>query len=349
MKTPNFDFVGRNRTWLIVSVSLVLLSIVSLAFRGLNLSIDFVGGTSFVLDGITEEVTSADLAAAAAEAGATDVVAQVKLDGDVATGAIVRTAALELGSDEAVAVQEALTEVSGASQTDISFVGPSWGRRISQKALEALVVFMVVVVLYISVRLEFKMAMAAVLALVHDIFITIGLYSLAGFNVSPSTVIALLTILGYSLYDSVVVFDRVQETTGGIDAKRFTYSSLVNRSMNEVLWRSVNTSLTSLIPVGSLLFLGSRLLGADTLSDLALALFIGMALGAYSSLFVAGPFLAFWKSREPEHVETAARLQAKVGPEVASASGLSPDEHARSQAPVTTDYVRGRGKRKRRK
>lgn len=347
MRTPNFDFVGRRKTWAIVSGVLILVSALSLGIRGLNLSIDFVGGTSFVLDGITEDVTSAELSDTAAAVGAEDVVSQVKLvDGEPA-GAIVRTASLELGSDEATAVQEALVEVSGATQADISFVGPSWGERISQKALQALVVFLLVVIAYISIRLEFKMAIAAVIALVHDIFITVGLYSLVGFSVSPSTVIALLTILGYSLYDSVIVFDRVQETTSGIDAKKYPYDLLVNRSMNEVLWRSLNTSLTSLIPVGSLLFLGSRLLGADTLSDLALALFIGMALGAYSSLFVAGPYLAWTKMREPEHAETAKRLAARAGTTPEGVTAPSADENAMRQAPVTTEYVRGRGKRKR--
>jgi preprotein translocase subunit SecF len=230
----------------------------------------------------------------------------------------------------------------------VSFVGPSWGQRISRKALEALVVFLVVVVAYISLRLEFKMAMAAVLALVHDVIITIGLYSLVGFSVSPSTVIAMLTILGYSLYDSVVVFDRVEENVATIGGPgRRTYAEAVNTSLNEVLWRSLNTSFTSLMPVGALLLVGAQLLGAETLQDLALALFIGMAIGAYSSIFVATPFLAWWKEQEPEYAEMSAKLAERIerGEEPAT---QGTDVRA-ARAPITTEYVRGQGKRKKRR
>lgn len=348
MRRPNFDFVGRFRTWIIISGVLVAISIAALAFRGLNLSIDFVGGTSFILDGITEDVTAQDLREAASAAGAADVSAQVRLEDGEPIGALVRTDELTLGSDEAFAVQTALEEVTGAENTEISFVGGSWGERISRKAVEALLVFLVVVIAYISIRLEFKMAVAAVVALVHDLFITVGLYALVGFNVSPATVIALLTILGYSLYDSIIVFDRVKENATGPLATRVRYDQLVNLSMNEVLWRSINTSMTSLLPVGALLLIGSQVLGADTLNDLALALFIGMALGAYSSLFVAGPLLGWWKMREPEQVELAARLADRSGGEAAPAA-LAPDEVAAQHAPITTEYVRGQGKRKRRR
>jgi preprotein translocase subunit SecF len=348
VKTPHFDFVGRRRTWLYVSSALVLVSIAAIALRGLNLSIDFVGGTSFVLEGVTEDVTAQQLREVAGDAGAEDVVAQIKTEGDRPVGALVRTSELALGSDEALAVQRSLEEVSGAADSQISFVGASWGERISRKAIEALVVFLIVVVLYISFRLEFKMAVAAVLALVHDLFVTVGLYALVGFNVSPATVIALLTILGYSLYDSIVVFDRVKENADSMGGQRLPYDTMVNTSMNEVLWRSVNTSLTSLLPVGSLLFVGSQVLGADTLNDLALALFIGMALGAYSSLFVAGPFFAWWKMQEPEHAQHAERLATRVGRGAAPAPA-APDERAVANAPITTEYVRGRGKGRKRK
>jgi preprotein translocase subunit SecF len=348
MKTPTIDFVGRRRQWAMVSAALLLLSLATLAVRGLNLSIDFVGGTSFLIEDITRtEVTTGELTDAAEGAGATDVTAQLTTDGGEPTGAIVRTGAIELGGETEDAVEAALAEVTGSESVDVTFVGPSWGQRISTKALEALVVFLVVVVLYISVRLEFKMAVAAVVALIHDIAITIGLYSLAGFNVSPSTVIALLTILGYSLYDSVVVFDRIEENTAALGGPgRRTYAEAVNTSMNEVLWRSVNTSLTSLLPVGALLLLGSQILGATTLQDLALALFIGMALGAYSSLFVAGPLLAWWKEREPEHQHRAERLRSRIesGDE---SEHVDAGEVAASRAPITTEYVRGTGKKKR--
>ncbi|MCA1782263.1 MAG: protein translocase subunit SecF [Intrasporangiaceae bacterium] len=301
------------------------------------------------------DVTATELREAAESGGAEDVVAQVQLDGDQATGAVIRTESLEPGSDASNAVRDALVEASQAGDVSINFVGPTWGQRITRQAAEALLVFLIVIVIYISLRLEFKMAVAAVIALVHDLAITIGVYALVGFNVSPATVIALLTILGYSLYDTVVVFDRVKDNAIGLgDPGRRTYAELVNTSLNEVLWRSVNTSITSLLPVGALLFIGGQVLGATTLQDLALALFIGMAVGIYSSLFVAGPFLAWWKMRDPEEVRRAARVakseaggdEVVVDPEPVDAPAPGSPE---ARAPITTEYVRGQGKGKKRK
>ncbi|MFP5308288.1 MAG: protein translocase subunit SecF [Actinomycetes bacterium] len=349
MKTPSFDFIGKRRRWAAISVALLLVSLLSLAVRGLNLSIDFVGGTSFRLDGVTvPDLTAADLRDAVEGAGVTGASAQVVTEDDIAVAALVRTGAIEPGSAEDDAIRAALVEVSGADDVQVSFVGPSWGERISRKALEALVVFLVVVVAYISVRLEFKMAVAAVLALAHDVVITVGLYSLVGFSVSPSTVIALLTILGYSLYDSVVVFDRVEENVASIGGPgRRTYAETVNLSLNEVLWRSLNTSFTSLIPVGALLLVGAQLLGAETLQDLALALFIGIAIGAYSSIFLATPFLAWWKEKEPEYAAMSAKLAERI--ERGEAPAVEGPGARASRAPITTEYVRGEGKRRKRR
>jgi preprotein translocase subunit SecF len=352
MKTPTIDFVGRSARWALISGLLIALSVGALLIRGLDLSLDFVGGTSFQLVDVRGDLTSQELRDAAEGAGAADVVAQIQTAGDEATGAIVRTEAYEPGSAEAVAIEAALVEVAEAGEVNISFVGPTWGERITRQALEALLVFLVVVMIYISIRLEFKMAIAAVVALAHDILITIGLYALVGFNVSPATVIALLTILGYSLYDTVVVFDRIKDNSFTIgDPGRRTYPELVNSSMNEVLYRSLNTSITSLLPVGALLLLGGQVLGATTLQDLALALFIGMAVGIYSSLFVAGPVLAWWKSREPEEqrrIAKVARADAQARGEVLPASAPAPGS-PEARAPITTDYVRGEGKRRKRK
>lgn len=345
----SIDFVGRRRQWAAASAVLLLLSIGALLFRGLELSIDFVGGTAFTVEQVGDvDISAQDLNDVAAEAGATDVVAQLVTDGDVTIGAIVRTAALDPGSDTEQAVAAALQDATAAEAVDVTFVGPSWGERVSQQALRALVVFLVVVVIYISARLEPKMAGAAIVALVHDVAITIGAYALLGFTVSPSTVIAILTILGYSLYDSVVVFDRVEENAERLgDPGRRSYGEMVNTSMNEVLGRSLNTSITSLLPVGALLFLGANLLGAETLRDLSLALFVGMALGVYSSLFVAGPFLAWWKEREPEYATMARRLEEKI--EAGTAEEITAAEAVADRAPITTEYVRGSGKKKKRR
>lgn len=347
MKHTSIDFVGGYRRWAAISGLLLLVSIVALGVRGLNLSIDFEGGSSFVLEGVSQpDLSSEDLRSAATGAGATDVIAQVETTDGAATGALVRTAAVEPGGEQARDIQAALVEVSGADDVQVTFVGPTWGERISQKALQALIVFLIVVALYITLRLEAKMAGAAILALVHDIFITVGIYALVGFLVSPSTVIALLTILGYSLYDTVVVFDRVEETVGYIgEPGRRTYNQAVNTAMNEVFWRSLNTSITSLAPVGGLLFIGSQLLGATTLADLALALFVGMGLGTYSSLFVAGPFLAWWKSQEPDYAKLERRIEEEEGE---APPTLAEDVRDIARAPITSDYVRGPGSKPRR-
>ncbi len=353
MRTPTIDFVGRRRQWALVSGVLLLVALSAVMIRGLELSIDFVGGVSYTMTDVREDVTSAELRQAAERAGAEDVIAQVQLRDDVAIGAVVRTESMEPGSPESNAVQGALVEVAEPDDISISFVGPTWGERITRQAIEALIVFMIVIVIYISLRLEFKMAIAAVIALVHDLFITVGLYAAFGFHVSPATVIALLTILGYSLYDTVVVFDRVKDNAIALgEPGRRTYAELVNSSMNEVVYRSINTSLTSLLPVGGLLLIGAQVLGATTLQDLALALFIGMAVGIYSSLFVAGPFLAWWKMRDPEE----ARRAAKVAKEDAESGGVAPERAKASaegspeaRAPITTEYVRGQGRKRKRK
>ena len=346
MKQPRFDFVGRSRTWAMISLALVLVSVLGILVRGLNLSIDFEGGSSFTVEGVTTDVTAGDISDAVQAAGATDVRTQLVTDSEGQQGALVRTSAVDIDGPLSADIEAALAEVTGSEDIEESFVGPTWGDQISRRALEALVVFLIVVVIYISIRLQAKMAGAALVALVHDIIITVGVYAWFQFPISPNTVIALLTILGYSLYDTVVVFDRVEENATYLGQPgRRTYAQLVNTSQNEVLWRSINTSVTSLLPVGALLLIGSQLLGATTLQDLALALFIGMALGTYSSLFVAGPVLAWWVGREPEMAALADRY-ADSGEEVVAPA---PEAAAASRKPITTEYVRGEGKRKRRR
>jgi preprotein translocase subunit SecF len=359
MRTPTFDFVGRSRLWLIISVSLVAFSLLSLLIGGLDLSIDFAGGSQYRLEGVRADLTAQELQDAAEDAGAEDVSAQLQTRDGATVGALVRTAAQEPGSGGAQAVNDALRTVADADDVQESFRGPTWGQRITRQALQALLVFLVVIAIYISFRLEFRMAIAAIVALAHDLLITIGLYAAFGFNLSPATVIALLTILGYSLYDTVVVFDRVKENLHTLgDPGRRTVPELVNSSMNEVVYRSINTSITSLLPVGALLVIGAQLLGATTLQDLALALFLGMAVGIYSSLFVAGPLFAWLKSREPEE----AKRIAKVARADAEGRGPGPSEDVavaaapapaagtpEARKPITTEYVRGQGKRKKRR
>ncbi len=359
MRTPTIDFVGNYRRWILISGVLLAISVLSLGVRGLELSIDFVGGNAYQLVDIDPDVTSSGLREAAEDAGATDVIAQLQTTDGVTTGAQVRTESLEPASEVERAVRGALEEVAQPSEIGFEFVGPVWGERITRQAIEALLVFLVVVVLYITFRLEFKMAVASIAALVHDILITVGIYALVGFNVSPATVIALLTILGYSLYDSVVVFDRVKENAANLgDPGLRTFPEVVNASMNQVVYRSINTSITSLLPVGALLLLGAQVLGATTLQDLALALFVGMAVGVYSSLFVAGPLFAWLKGFEPEERRRVAKAaeqdaggdpDAEGEPVVAAPVEEPAPGSPEARAPITTEYVRGQGKQKKRR
>ena len=216
-----------------------------------------------------------------------------------ATTARVTAAMAKLGSTDAAAVS-------------VSNVGPTWGGQVTQRALTALIAFFVLVAIYISFRFEPKMALAAFVAMVHDLLVTVGVYSLFGLQITPDTVIAILTILGYSLYDTVVVFDRVRDNTGGVlKSGDITYGEMVNLSMNQTLARSINTSLVAILPVFSVLVVGAYILGATTLQSYGLALFVGLLSGAYSSIFIASPLLAWMKEREPRFKELAVRVAAR--------------------------------------
>lgn len=309
----DIDFIGRSRTWLIVSVVLVLLSLLGFALRGLNFSIDFTGGTAFVVENAGGDFTVPDVRDRLTELGIEESAVQIVDDG---AGALISTPEIEeVAGAEQRDVTAALAEITRTQEADIavSSVGPRWGQQITRQALIGLAVFLALVVLYITVRFELRMAIAALVTLLHDLVVTTGLYALFGFSVSPASVIALLTILGYSLYDTVVVFDRITEDTARVGpASSTTYGRMANGALNNVLIRSLSTSITSLLPVAALLIVGARLLGASTLTDLALALFIGMAIGTYSSIFVAAPFLVWLKERQPRLAALKER-RAKTG------------------------------------
>jgi preprotein translocase subunit SecF len=220
--------------------------------------------------------------------------------------------------EDAAKVQDVtreLAEITGSNLEDVSLnaVGPSWGEEISRKAIRALIVFLILITIYITLRFELRMAIPTLIALIHDVLITLGVYSIAGFEVTPATVIAVLTILGFSIYDGIVVFDKVDENTKLVSvANGMTYSDMVDLSLNQVLMRSLNTSITALLPVASLLFLGSFVLGATTLQEFALALLIGLFAGAYSSIFIASPLLAVLKEREPRYRDIRRRIEGKA-------------------------------------
>jgi preprotein translocase subunit SecF len=304
----SYDFVGHRRLWLSISGVLLLISLVSLFVPGLNFGIDFKGGAVFRVQP-TQPVTEAQVRDAVGSVGEVIQVTESK-----PVQVIVQTK--ELPQPEVARVRTALAKVAGTQVNAVSTdsIGSKWGSTVSRKALFALLVFLVVVTVYVSLRMEFKMAAAALVALIHDLIITAGVYALARFEVTPATVIAILTILGYSLYDTVVVFDKVRENTGSLTAmSRTTYSEAANLAVNQTMMRSLNTSLASLLPIAALLFVGAFLLGAETLKDLALALFVGVAAGAYSSIFIATPLVAAWKEREPRYAQLRARVERLAG------------------------------------
>ena len=289
-----FDFVSISRRTIIVSTALVVLSILTMAILRFNLSIDFEGGVIVTVDNVAG-TTVDEIRAELRDVGYADARVQITGEGVIQ----VQTEALD--PDEQDLLVRTVTDAAGADVNDanVEAVGPTFGAEVTRRAVEALIVFLIVVSLFIAWRFEWKMALAALAALFHDLIIAGGLYAAIGFVVTPSTIIAVLTILGYSLYDTVVVFDKVTENVHEASS-RTTFSGIINLSMNQVLMRSINTSLTSLLPVGSLLFVGFFAIGAETLREFALALFIGIAIGTYSSLFVASPLLAMWKEGEPE-------------------------------------------------
>ncbi len=300
------DFVGNRRRWFTISAVILVVALASLGIRQLNLGIEFVGGLSIQAPNPAGADVS-EVRQAFFEIGVQEATIQ-ELD----DGAAVRVTTRELDTETEGAAIEAISSVTEAGEDEISVetVGPSFGALVARRALIALGVFLGAVVLFISWRLEFKMALAGLAALFHDLLITIGVYSLTGFPVSPGTVVAILVILGYSLYDTVVVFDKVEELVEIEEEK--TYTEIVNQAMNSVLARSLATSLTSLLPVGSILFVGSFILGASTLLDFALALFVGIAAGTYSSIFFAAPILATLKEREEEWQERAEWVERRI-------------------------------------
>ncbi len=316
----SFDFVGNRSKGFILSAILIVISAGALLLGGLNLGVDFRGGTVVEVENVNS-VSIGDMR---------DALRPLGLDGaqiqelDSGERSVIRVQTEAITDAEQDALIAAVTEQAGSAESSVTSVGPTFGADITSAAVRALLIFLTVIAVFISLRFEVAMAAGALAALFHDLIITAGVYAVTGLEVTPATVIAILTILGYSLYDTVVVFDKVSENLRvEEDAGRVPhYRSVINDSMNQVLMRSINTSLTSLLPIASLLIVGSFLLGATTLRDFALALFVGVAAGTYSSIFVASPVLSLWKDR----TETAPPARADVGAARDTASpGSGPD------------------------
>jgi preprotein translocase subunit SecF len=303
----SFNIVGNAKRWYVVSALFTLLSIGALALQGLHLGIEFKGGSAYTFTSTTATVEEARTAVEGAGISSELIVQKV---GD--TKIRVQTGSLTNAQSDAVESVIVSTFGVTAESIDTQIIGPSWGKEITKKALYGLIAFLIVIMLFLAMAFEPKMAIAAIVAVVHDVFITVGIYALVGFDVTPATVIGFLTILGYSLYDTVVVFDKVRENTRSITStSKQTYTQATNLAVNQTLVRSINTSVIALIPVGSILFVGAGLLGAGTLKDLSLALFIGMIVGAYSSIFIAPPVLAQLREKEPAMIALAKRVNAR--------------------------------------
>jgi preprotein translocase subunit SecF len=305
----SIDFVGRRRLWYLIAAVAVALSLLSLGVRGLNLGMEFRGGSEFRVSNTTTQTEKLGVdAVQAVVPGAQSRVSKLGSDS-------VRIETDKLTQSETDEVRSGVARAYGVPVDNVStsFVGPQWGQDVSRKAMIGLLVFIVLVALVIALYFRtWKMAAAAIVALIHDLILTVGVYALVGFEVTPASVIGFLTILGYSLYDTVVVFDKVRENTDSITTSvKRTYSEAANLAVNQTLVRSINTSVVALLPVASILFIGALLLGAGSLKDISLALFVGIAAGTYSSIFIATPLLADLRSREPELVQQAERVRRR--------------------------------------
>ena len=326
----SYDFIGHRKLWFTVSLILVAVSLIGLFARGLALGIEFKGGVEYqakvkVTGSTVDDFTNVVKATNAKDLG-DPVVTTIGTDQ-------VRVQTKPLGQDDVAKVRAAIAKEAGVSLNEVTSqqIGASWGRQIADKAIWALVVFLALVFLVIWAYFrEPKASMAGIIALIHDVTITVGVYALVGFDVTPATVIGVLTILGYSLYDTVVVFDKVRENTRGITgSNRFTYSDATNLAINQTVVRSINTTVTALLPVAAILVVGTVVLGTGPLKDLSLALFVGIAVGAYSSIFIAPALLAVFKEREPgmqalNRRVTAKKAAAAVAPAVATVGAGTP-------------------------
>lgn len=319
-----YDFVGKRKIWYGISILITITAIVGLAVRGLNMGIEFEGGAVFTTPKTSVSVAQAE--GYAEEASGHDAVVQELGSG----GLRIQVAGVDTAKSDQIKAELAKDMDLKSESINADLVGPSWGEQISKKAWTGLIIFMILVVIYLAIAFEWRMALAALIALIHDITITVGVYALVGFEVTQGTIIGLLTILGYSLYDTVVVFDSLKEQSKDLTKQtRWTYGEVANRSINSTLVRSINTTVVALLPVAGLLFIGGGFLGAGMLNDISLSLFVGLAAGAYSSIFIATPLVADLKETEPQMKALKKRVLAKRA--AAAAKGESVESPARDE------------------
>ncbi|MGW6138483.1 protein translocase subunit SecF [Streptomyces sp. NPDC055144] len=322
-----YDFIGKRKIWYGISILITITAIVGLAVRGLNMGIEFEGGAVFTTPKTSVSAGTAERSAEAASGH--DAIVQ-----ELGTGGLrIQISGVDTAKSDQIKTELAKDLNVPEAKINADLVGPSWGETIANKAWTGLIVFMILVVIYLAIAFEWRMAIAALVALIHDITITVGIYALVGFEVTTGTVIGLLTILGYSLYDTVVVFDSLKEGTKDITKQtRYTYSEIANRSINGTLVRSINTTIVALLPVAGLLFIGGGFLGAGMLNDISLSLFVGLAAGAYSSIFIATPLVADLKERDPQIKALKKRVLAK------RAAAAAKGESAEATEPQGDDF-----------
>jgi preprotein translocase subunit SecF len=306
------NFYGRRNLGFIASGLLLIVTVGSLFTQGLNLGIDFKGGVAFEVP----------VAGTMSEAKAKEILVANKIKTDnvkiqTLTSGTTKRVRIQLGdlpTATRTTIQEALAKSAKATVNDVSVstVSSTWGRNITTKAIKALLIFFLIVSLFIAWRFEWRMALSAIIAMVHDVGISVGVYSVFKLEVTPATVVAFLTILGFSLYDTIVVFDKVQDNNERFSGSKVSYGDIVNVSMNQVLMRSLNTSIAAVLPVLSLLVLGSGVFGAIALREFALALLVGLATGAYSSIYIASPLLGILKERSDQYRSMRGHLSLGV-------------------------------------
>jgi preprotein translocase subunit SecF len=306
------NFIGSRRRWYFASFILLLLCVFSFVFRGFNYGVEFAGGTQYRIQVANTHISTAEANTAFSDAGTAPSEPPQEVGSGSTRVIVVQTETVTPAQQTQVTNDVAKDLNLATNKFNVEAVSSSWGHSITVKAIEGLIVFLIVVSIYISLRFQWRMAVGGMVALLHDLVITAGVYSIVGFQVTPSTVVGLLTILGFSLYDTVVVYDKVAENSRNIlGGSRMTFSEAANLAVNQTLMRSINTSLIALLPVAGLLFVGAGILGVGTIKDLALILFVGLATGAYSSLFLATPIVVELTEREPAYKALTKRVVAK--------------------------------------
>jgi len=317
----NLDFIGTRKRWYAASGLIIIICALSFALRGFNYGVEFKGGASFQFPTNGTSITADSLETAFTDAGVPPGEAPQVVGSGSDQKIIVNTKTLK--PQRLQTLLKTVADDVGVNENDVSTtaIGSQWGHDTTISALEGLIVFLVAVTIYISLRFQWRMAVGGMIALLHDLLVAAGVYSIVGFEVTPSTIVGLLTILGFSLYDTVVVYDKVAENSKDILAgSRTTYSEAANLAVNQTLMRSINTSLIALLPVAGLLFVGAGILGVGTIKDLALILFVGLASGAYSSLFLATPIVVDLTERDPQYQQLTKRVVAKRSSEARKAA-----------------------------